>query len=204
MKGLIIKDFEYLKTRLGSFICFNLFSILIAVTSKDMLIHLMMVSFIMPLYIVDGAISDEKSNWTITALLSPLDRKDIVIEKYMYVNILNGLGILVCIILYLIFKLYYGVVYSPIDKVNLILIIFAFFHIQSNYLPKLFTNSPEKASKSYAIGGIIYILLIRKSNIFMFVETLILKYWYLIIIAGILLYIESMRESIKNLEKREF
>ena len=204
MKGLIIKDFEYLKTRLGSFICFNLFSILIAVTSKDMLIHLMMVSFIMPLYIVDGAISDEKSNWTITALLSPLDRKDIVIEKYMYVNILNGLGILVCIILYLIFKLYYGVVYSPIDKVNLILIIFAFFHIQSNYLPKLFTNSPEKASKSYAIGGIIYILLIRKSNIFMFVETLILKYWYLIIIAGILLYIESIKESIKNLEKREF
>lgn len=204
MKGLIIKDFEYLKTRLGSFICFNLFSILIAVISKDMLIHLMMVSFIMPLYIVDGAISDEKSNWTITALLSPLDRKDIVIEKYMYVNILNGLGILVCIILYLIFKLYYGVVYSPIDKVNLILIIFAFFHIQSNYLPKLFTNSPEKASKSYAIGGIIYILLIRKSNIFMFVETLILKYWYLIIIAGILLYIESIKESIKNLEKREF
>ncbi len=49
-----------------------------------------------------------------------------------------------------------------------------------------------------------YILLIRKSNIFMFVETLILKYWYLIIIAGILLYIESIKESIKNLEKREF
>ncbi len=156
MKGLIIKDFEYLKTRLGSFICFNLFSILIAATSKDMLIHLMMVSFIMPLYIVDGAISDEKSNWTITALLSPLDRKDIVIEKYMYVNILNGLGILVCIILYLIFKLYYGVVYSPIDKVNLILIIFAFsIYNQTTY--QSYLQIAQKKHQSHMLLAVLCI-----------------------------------------------
>ncbi|QQK08497.1 ABC-2 transporter permease [Miniphocaeibacter halophilus] len=86
MKGLILKDLYYIRNNFKIIFIMIVFFGAIFIREETITMGIAMISFILANIGVGTITVDEKGNWNKYALTMPLTRKNVVIEKFLFIN----------------------------------------------------------------------------------------------------------------------
>lgn len=218
MKGLILKDFINMKSQLKIYILLITFCLIISIViSGPEAISGMAVMFAV-LVPVTAEAYDNQSNWNRFALLMPVSKKDIVLSRYIFMEmvtlIVTGLSFAGNFI-------WYSRTYNPwyrglVESFFIATIIFIIVNvIFAVIMPIIFKFGVEKGRGVFLGGAMIVIALlgifVKGSNgiggyYINILETDINKYLVLILLLIITLIIEyiSICVSVNIYKKKEF
>ncbi|ATD54156.1 ABC-2 transporter permease [Clostridium chauvoei] len=96
MSGLILKDLLNLKKQSKVYIAFIIFYGFLAFTSKDTSFLNGVICIFCAMLPITALAYDERSNWDRYALSMPINRKDIIISKYLLGILCSFLGFIIC------------------------------------------------------------------------------------------------------------
>lgn len=109
MKGLILKDLYYIRNNFKMILVFLLFFGIMFIRGNTILMGIGMITIILGNICIGTISADDKDNWDKYALTMPISRKDLIVEKFVFVNsfIISAflLVSIVAIVLYKIFSL---------------------------------------------------------------------------------------------------
>lgn len=211
MKALILKDILVLKSQIRFYMIFLIFYGFISVYSGNLSMFTTLIG-IFGLMLPLTAISyDERSGWEKYALSGPVNRKEMVMSKYMLGLLLILAGFLISSLLAVCGDVFGVFLEMPLNE-NLILIgiftIFSLFYL-SFILPMTFKLGTEK-SRIYMMAVVLlpFILLIILDQLgFAFPEFEQIPWKMLLLISAsgtMLLFLASIALSISIYKKKEF
>lgn len=96
MKGLLLKDLYYIKNNFKVVIIFAVIMGVLFIGQDNVIMGITMVSFMLTSTAVGTIAADDKGNWNKYALTMPISRKDIVVEKFLFVNSILIISYLIC------------------------------------------------------------------------------------------------------------
>lgn len=212
MKGLILKDFIYIKTYWKTYLLTILLGIIpTAIINYDpsfMQIISMMIIFVIS---VNTFSFDKANNWNKYALTMPISRKDIVRSKYLISIIGLVVGGIFGIILTILGNLYYKIELDFNSFINILVISTSFFLILASIdLPTLFKWGSNK-------GKIVIMVLLFSmvAIILRFIEKAYIhilkissmdtvKLNLIIILISVVIYFISYKISLFIMSKKEY
>lgn len=212
MKGLILKDFIYIKTYWKNYLLVILLGIIpTAIINYDpnlMQIISMMIIFVIS---VNTFSFDKANNWNKYALTMPISRKDIVRSKYLISIIGLVVGGIIGIILTVLGNLYYKIELDFNGFINIFVMSTSFFLILAAIdLPTLFKWGSNKGKivimvllfsmiaiiLQFIEKAYIYILKISSMNM--------VKLNLIVILISVIIYFISYKISLFIMSKKEY
>lgn len=212
MKGLIVKDFTYIKNYWKTYLLAIILGIiptaLINYDPNFMLIISMLIIFIIS---INTFSFDKENNWNKYALTMPVSRRDIVRAKYMLNIIGLLLGSILGFLLSLIGNFFYKIDLDFNNFINILIISMAFFLILSAIdLPTLFKWGTNKGKivlmiVLFTLIAIIFQIIEKAYNYILNISSIdIIKLNLLIILISILIYFISYKISLYIMSKKEY
>lgn len=212
MKGLIVKDFTYIKNYWKTYLLAIILGIiptaLINYDPNFMLIISMLIIFIIS---INTFSFDKENNWNKYALTMPVSRRDIVRAKYMLNIIGLLLGSILGFLLTLIGNFFYNIYLDFNSFINILIISMAFFLILSAIdLPTLFKWGTNKGKivlmiVLFTLIAIIFQIIEKAYNYILNISSIdIIKLNLLIILISILIYFISYKISLYIMSKKEY
>ena len=212
MKGLIVKDFTYIKNYWKTYLLAIILGIiptaLINYDPNFMLIISMLIIFIIS---INTFSFDKKNNWNKYALTMPVSRRDIVRAKYMLNIIGLLLGSILGFLLSLIGNFFYKIDLDFNNFINILIISMAFFLILSAIdLPTLFKWGTNKGKivlmiVLFTLIAIIFQIIEKAYNYILNISSIdTIKLNLLIILISILIYFISYKISLYIMSKKEY
>lgn len=212
MKGLIVKDFTYIKNYWKTYLLAIILGIiptaLINYDPNFMLIISMLIIFIIS---INTFSFDKENNWNKYALTMPVSRRDIVRAKYMLNIIGLLLGSILGFLLTLIGNFFYKIDLDFNNFINILIISMAFFLILSAIdLPTLFKWGTNKGKivlmiVLFTLIAIIFQIIEKAYNYILNISSIdIIKLNLLIILISILIYFISYKISLYIMSKKEY
>ncbi len=197
MKGLIVKDFTYIKNYWKTY----LLAIILGIIS-------MLIIFIIS---INTFSFDKENNWNKYALTMPVSRRDIVRAKYMLNIIGLLLGSILGFLLTLIGNFFYKIDLDFNNFINILIISMAFFLILSAIdLPTLFKWGTNKGKivlmiVLFTLIAIIFQIIEKAYNYILNISSIdTIKLNLLIILISILIYFISYKISLYIMSKKEY
>lgn len=212
MKGLIVKDFTYIKNYWKTYLLAIILGIiptaLINYDPNFMLIISMLIIFITS---INTFSFDKENNWNKYALTMPVSRRDIVRAKYMLNIIGLLLGSILGFLLTLIGNFFYKIDLDFNSFINILIISMAFFLILSAIdLPTLFKWGTNKGKivlmiVLFTLIAIIFQIIEKAYNYILNISSIdTIKLNLLIILISILIYFISYKISLYIMSKKEY
>lgn len=212
MKGLIVKDFTYIKNYWKTYLLAIILGIiptaLINYDPNFMLIISMLIIFIIS---INTFSFDKENNWNKYALTMPVSRRDIVRAKYMLNIIGLLLGSILGFLLTLIGNFFYKIDLDFNNFINILIISMAFFLILSAIdLPTLFKWGTNKGKivlmiVLFTLIAIIFQIIEKAYNYILNISSIdTIKLNLLIILISILIYFISYKISLYIMSKKEY
>lgn len=212
MKGLIVKDFTYIKNYWKTYLLAIILGIiptaLINYDPNFMLIISMLIIFIIS---INTFSFDKENNWNKYALTMPVSRRDIVRAKYMLNIIGLLLGSILGFLLTLIGNFFYKIDLDFNSFINILIISMAFFFILSSIdLPTLFKWGTNKGKivlmiVLFTLIAIIFQIIEKAYNYILNISSIdTIKLNLLIILISILIYFISYKISLYIMSKKEY
>lgn len=212
MKGLIVKDFTYIKNYWKTYLLAIILGIiptaLINYDPNFMLIISMLIIFIIS---INTFSFDKENNWNKYALTMPVSRRDIVRAKYMLNIIGLLLGSILGFLLTLIGNFFYNIDLDFNSFINILIISMAFFLILSAIdLPTLFKWGTNKGKivlmiVLFTLIAIIFQIIEKAYNYILNISSIdTIKLNLLIILISILIYFISYKISLYIMSKKEY
>jgi len=212
MKGLIVKDFTYIKNYWKTYLLAIILGIiptaLINYDPNFMLIISMLIIFIIS---INTFSFDKENNWNKYALTMPVSRRDIVRAKYMLNIIGLLLGSILGFLLTLIGNFFYNIDLDFNSFINILIISMAFFFILSSIdLPTLFKWGTNKGKivlmiVLFTLIAIIFQIIEKAYNYILNISSIdTIKLNLLIILIRILIYFISYKISLYIMSKKEY
>ncbi|NMB10286.1 MAG: ABC-2 transporter permease [Tissierellia bacterium] len=212
MKGLIVKDFTYIKNYWKTYLLAIILGIiptaLINYDPNFMLIISMLIIFIIS---INTFSFDKENNWNKYALTMPVSRRDIVRAKYMLNIIGLLLGSILGFLLSLIGNFFYKIDLDFNNFINILIISMAFFLILSAIdLPTLFKWGTNKGKivlmiVLFTLIAIIFQIIEKAYNYILNISSIdTIKLNLLIILISILIYFISYKISLYIMSKKEY
>lgn|SRR5699024_3288510 len=212
MKGLIVKDFTYIKNYWKTYLLAIILGIiptaLINYDPNFMLIISMLIIFIIS---INTFSFDKENNWNKYALTMPVSRRDIVRAKYMLNIIGLLLGSILGFLLTLIGNFFYNIDLDFNSFINILIISMAFFFILSSIdLPTLFKWGTNKGKivlmiVLFTLIAIIFQIIEKAYNYILNISSIdTIKLNLLIILISILIYFISYKISLYIMSKKEY
>lgn len=212
MKGLIVKDFTYIKNYWKTYLLAIILGIiptaLINYDPNFMLIISMLIIFIIS---INTFSFDKENNWNKYALTMPVSRRDIVRAKYMLNIIGLLLGSILGFLLTLIGNFFYKIDLDFNSFINILIISMAFFLILSAIdLPTLFKWGTNKGKivlmiVLFTLIAIIFQIIEKAYNYILNISSIdTIKLNLLIILISILIYFISYKISLYIMSKKEY
>lgn len=212
MKGLIVKDFTYIKNYWKTYLLAIILGIiptaLINYAPNFMLIISMLIIFIIS---INTFSFDKENNWNKYALTMPVSRRDIVRAKYMLNIIGLLLGSILGFLLTLIGNFFYKIDLDFNNFINILIISMAFFLILSAIdLPTLFKWGTNKGKivlmiVLFTLIAIIFQIIEKAYNYILNISSIdTIKLNLLIILISILIYFISYKISLYIMSKKEY
>lgn len=212
MKGLIVKDFTYIKNYWKTYLLAIILGIiptaLINYDPNFMLIISMLIIFIIS---INTFSFDKENNWNKYALTMPVSRRDIVRAKYRLNIIGLLLGSILGFLLTLIGNFFYKIDLDFNSFINILIISMAFFLILSAIdLPTLFKWGTNKGKivlmiVLFTLIAIIFQIIEKAYNYILNISSIdTIKLNLLIILISILIYFISYKISLYIMSKKEY
>lgn len=212
MKGLIVKDFTYIKNYWKTYLLAIILGIIptafINYDPNFMLIISMLIIFIIS---INTFSFDKENNWNKYALTMPVSRRDIVRAKYMLNIIGLLLGSILGFLLSLIGNFFYKIDLDFNNFINILIISMAFFLILSAIdLPTLFKWGTNKGKivlmiVLFTLIAIIFQIIEKAYNYILNISSIdTIKLNLLIILISILIYFISYKISLYIMSKKEY
>lgn len=212
MKGLIVKDFTYIKNYWKTYLLAIILGIIptafINYDPNFMLIISMLIIFIIS---INTFSFDKENNWNKYALTMPVSRRDIVRAKYMLNIIGLLLGSILGFLLTLIGNFFYKIDLDFNNFINILIISMAFFLILSAIdLPTLFKWGTNKGKivlmiVLFTLIAIIFQIIEKAYNYILNISSIdTIKLNLLIILISILIYFISYKISLYIMSKKEY
>ena len=204
MKGLILKDLFILKSQIRFYMIFILLYGFIALYSGDISFFSSIICVFCLMLPLAAIAYDEKAGWEKYALSMPVNRRDLVLSKYILGILFNFISFVVTVLL--------GMFSDTSMKETLILsaaFVLAFMVYLAIILPMTFKLGTEK-SRIYMLAIVLLpiiglILLDRAGFTISIVQGVNWEMLFpILVIAIILLFIASIALSISIYKKKEF
>lgn len=161
MKGLILMDIYGMKPVFRKFFIFFIIWIINFMTHDNILLALITLTFIFGILSLQTIYNGEKSKWEGYSLTLPINRKDIVIGKYLFIYLTLLISSIVGIVLLTVFKSFI-INGENIRIIFMVLVLnIVFFSI---YIPTIFKYGMDKSTIIMFLSVSIIIMVILNLN----------------------------------------